>query len=355
MEQNCATIEVMKLRHFIFFLAIVVIAVLLIFQFGQIQNFINLLKTAHWWILLLVIPLRYLYYWANAKYFAQFFSIFHQKKVNKRYLLEATVTMNFVNIVFPSAGISGISYIRKALNGRVDSANTTLAQLVWYLLSFTAYIFLLLIGFIMLLLSNQVIRISSRIILLVVIVILLIGITIIVLMANRGLSENLAFLLARPVNFLMRRVHKHPYGKERIRNFLDQMRDSIDFLQHNQKALVKPFISAAAMVILDMASVYVVFLAFGQVVNPGIVITGYVIALLTSLVAVLTAGIGAYEAGMVATFVGLGIPFDLAVSVTITYRVIALWMFLPVGLYFYKRTLLDNDSEQIAKAPDHGK
>jgi uncharacterized membrane protein YbhN (UPF0104 family) len=44
---------------------------------------------------------------------------------------------------------------------------------------------------------------------------------------------------------------------------------------------------------------------------------------------------------MVATFVALGQPLGLSLSVTLVYRTIALWLFLPVGLYFYKRDTID--------------
>jgi uncharacterized membrane protein YbhN (UPF0104 family) len=44
---------------------------------------------------------------------------------------------------------------------------------------------------------------------------------------------------------------------------------------------------------------------------------------------------------MVSILVGLGLSFDLSFSASIVFRIIALWLFLPVGLYFYKRTMLD--------------
>jgi hypothetical protein len=39
--------------------------------------------------------------------------------------------------------------------------------------------------------------------------------------------------------------------------------------------------------------------------------------------------------------VALGIPFNLAFGVTAVYRLIALWLFIPIGLYFYKRQTID--------------
>jgi len=332
----------MKLRHFLFFLAIVAIVVLAYSQFHQVQSFGQLFKQMHWWVLLLVIPVRYLYYRSNAKYFEHFFAIFKQKTAFGK-LTEATITMNFVNIVFPSGGISGLSYIRKALEDDVDATNITLAQLSWYVLSFMGYLLFLLIAFVMLLLSNQVIRISSRIIILVLFIIIAISVATIVFIFNPKLVESMTFVAFRPINKIMHLIKRRVFGRERIGRFLDQLRESVVFLRNNHNALRKPFLYSCLMIVWDVVTIYIVFLAFGQIVNPGIVIAGYVIALITSLASVITAGIGVYEAGMVATFVGLNIPFDIAFAVTIVYRIIALWLFLPVGLLFYKRTLIDKD------------
>ncbi len=335
----------MKLRHFLFFIALIVIVVLAYNQFHQVQSFRHLFSQVNWWLLLLAFPLRYLYYRANAKYFEKFFAIFKQK-AKFGHLTESTITMNFVNIVFPSGGLSGLSYIRKSLDGEVDSANVTLAQLSWYLLSFVAYLLFLLIGVGMLLLSNQVIRVSSRVIILVLFVIITVSVSFLIFIFSPDTVENAAFFAAKPVNRFMKLIRKRIFGRERIRRFIEQMHSSIVFLRHNYKQLGKPFFYTCMMIVWDIATIYLVFLAFGRVINPGIVIAAYVIALISSLASVITAGIGVYEAGMVATFVGLNIPFDIAFAVTIVYRVIALWLFMPIGLFFYKRTLLDEKASK---------
>lgn len=330
----------MKLRRILFFLGIIAVIILLVVEFGQIQNFVILLQKTRWWILIFVVLLRVLYYFANTLYFRRFFDIFKQK-LSFWPLFSATVTMNFVNIVFPSGGISGITYIRQQLSVDIESSDSTLGQLVWYLLTGLSYVILLGIGFLLLLASKQAIKISSSIVMVVVFVLLFISIALAIFLFNKGLTEDITYFFARPINAILRRIHKRTYGKKRIETFYIELRESIEFLRKNWASLHKPFMYAFIMVAVDMASLYVVFLAFGKVLNPGVVISAYVIATLASLVSFLTAGVGAYEAGMVATFVGLGVPFDLALSATIVYRAISLWLFLPVGLYFYKRTLID--------------
>ena len=83
------------------------------------------------------------------------------------------------------------------------------------------------------------------------------------------------------------------------------------------------------------------FIAFGVAPNPGVIIAAFLIALLASMLSIFTSGIGIYEIGMVAILVGLGLSFDVSFSASIVYRIVALWLFLPIGLYFYKRTMID--------------
>lgn len=330
----------MKLRHFLFFVALIVIVVLAYNQFNQVQSFKDLFKTINWWILLLVIPVRYLYYRFNAKYFESFFAIFKQK-ARFGLVLQSSITMNFVNIVFPSGGISGLSYIRKVLKDDVDSANITLAQLSWYILSFITYLGFLLLGFVMLLMSNQVIKVSSRLVILVLFIIITVGIALILFIFNKKFVENAAYFAVKPLNKFLSIIRQKILARNRIKGFIEQLHGSLLFLRDNRDKLGKPLIYTSLMVLFDLITIYIVFLAFGQIINPGIVIAGYVIALITSLASVVTAGIGVYEAGMVATFVGLNIPFDIAFAVTIVYRIVSLWLFIPIGLIFYKKTLLD--------------
>ena len=53
--------RVMRLRHLFFFLAFVVIAVLVIVQIGQFQQLLDVIARINVWVLLGVLVLRYLY------------------------------------------------------------------------------------------------------------------------------------------------------------------------------------------------------------------------------------------------------------------------------------------------------
>jgi uncharacterized protein (TIRG00374 family) len=89
----------------------------------------------------------------------------------------------------------------------------------------------------------------------------------------------------------------------------------------------------------EVLTIYVVFLAFGAVINPGAVIAAYTLANIFSLMSVFTSGAGVYEAAMITALVALSVPFALAVSVVLVYRIANMAIFLPIGFHYYRELL----------------
>jgi hypothetical protein len=57
----------MKLRHFAFFVALVLLGLLFLRNAGQLEQFITLFRDPHW-VLLLVLLARFGYYWASTRF-----------------------------------------------------------------------------------------------------------------------------------------------------------------------------------------------------------------------------------------------------------------------------------------------
>jgi len=100
-----------------------------------------------------------------------------------------------------------------------------------------------------------------------------------------------------------------------------------------------PFLYLMIANATEVAAVYVVYIAFGRLVNVGAVILAYAVANFAGLVSVLPAGIGIYEGLMTAVLVATGIPAGLSIPVTIMYRVINMTIQLTPGYYFYQKAL----------------
>jgi hypothetical protein len=103
--------------------------------------------------------------------------------------------------------------------------------------------------------------------------------------------------------------------------------------------LKRPFLAGLAFSIFEVMSIYVVYMAFGEIVNPGAIIIAYAIANFAGVISVLPGGIGIYEALMTAVLVAAGVPASVSLPVTIMYRILNMSIALPQGGYLYYRAL----------------
>lgn len=330
----------MKFRHFAFFLMLILLGLLVLRNQGQIQQFIDLFRELNFLILLLILPVRFGYYWSNSRFYEHFFKLY-RKHIPFKELFAGVVGMNFVNTVVPTAGLSGAAYFAQIFKRDVTQRQSYLAQFFWYIATFLSLVIALGISFTILFFSQSIAQISFRLTLIVTSFVLLVALAVIAVTLNPRLFERLLFIMTRPINWLLKLIRKGAIDERQTKRFVDGYTSLIELFSTDPRQAIRPFTDALLCIGFEVLSIYIVFLAFGNWVNPGAVGASYVFALLLSGLSFFTSGIGMYEATMVAVAVALGIPFNLAFGVTAVYRLIALWLFIPIGLYFYKRQTID--------------
>jgi uncharacterized protein (TIRG00374 family) len=325
-------------RHLLVWMGIVALLAGAMVNFGYIQELGRLLTHVNWYILFFVVLAQAASYLANARYYQTVLKIFGHKLPLKD-LYEISLAINFVNQVFPTGGISGATYLSRELHGEVPVGKATLVQLMRYIFTFLAYLAVLVIGFLFLFLGDDLQRVSLRLALLLMLVIIIGSLLILAIVSDRSkMSRLLKFGVT-----LVNRVGRIFGGKrklitdEKIKRFLDEFYRGYAMLLENKRAWARPLFWCLVGSLFEVTTIYIVFLAFGQVVNPGIVIAAYTIANLASLLSFYSGGIGFYEGGMAATLAFLGIPFATSLSVTIFYRAFNFVLFLPLGFYFYHK------------------
>lgn len=326
----------MKIRRLLYFVVIAVIGVLLVANLGQFKTFLETIKGANLLILATILVARYFYYWSNAKYFTSTFKIFGGN-ITFRRALETSIVYNFLNTVIPSGGVSGTSYVAREFHDDVKASVATAVQLAWYVFTMIGYFVVLLLGFISLLASNQISKVSFRVVTLVVVLIIIAMIVIGAIAANYELAKKIAWKLMRPINWILRKFKSREVGRDQLYKFMEEFYHSFRIMLAARSKLWKPLVYSFCGVAAEIISIYIVFLSLGRAVNPGVVVAGYSLAMLSSFSALLTSGVGVYEAVMSATFVALGESFGTSFAVVLIYRFIAMWLFIPLGLYIYRR------------------
>ncbi len=92
--------------------------------------------------------------------------------------------------------------------------------------------------------------------------------------------------------------------------------------------------------VLDGLTLYIIFIAIGQPAAFGVCFVGVVIASLTATLGPIPMGLGTFEAGMVAALAVFGVPVEAALTATLLYRGLSLWLPLVPGFFIIQREFL---------------
>jgi glycosyltransferase 2 family protein len=330
----------MNKRRFFMLVGLGAFALIVIANYGRVGEFGTYLGQARWYILIFIVVMQLFGYYCTAKFYQKFTSLFASPPELPR-LYKMTLAINFVNQAFPSGGVSALPYLNSQLDG-VPSGKITLTHFVRYLFTYISFIAILLVGFLILMLTGNVSSITSRLTLLVVLGIIALSIAAFMIMSNETWMKRFVSWASTSINAFWTGVLRKPkeiVSKEQQRYFVAEFREGYAELQASHGNWIQPLLYLLGTNIAEILTIYIVFLSFGYYVNPGIVIAGYTLANIVSVLGVFTGGIGVFEATMIASFAALKVPVAMATAVVIVYRVLNLVIFLPIGYFFYNKSL----------------
>ncbi|HSW80227.1 MAG TPA: lysylphosphatidylglycerol synthase transmembrane domain-containing protein [Candidatus Saccharimonadales bacterium] len=323
---------------------IVALVVLIFAVRHQLEDTVNNFSKVNVWVLLLLLPIEWLNYHAQAKLYGGLFDMVGNK-LSYRFLFETSLELNFVNSVFPSGGVSGISYFGMRMRSereKITGGRATLVQLMKLALLFLSFEILLVIGLICLAFSgavnNFVILVAGSLSTLLVVgtvgFVMIIG-------HERRIQATFTFFtnLLNRLILIVRKNHPETISMATARSAVDELHSNYKLIEQHWSDLKVPFWWSFVANVAEVGAVYIVYIAFGHWVNPGAVILAYSVANFAGLISVLPGGVGIYEALMTGVLVAAGVPAAISLPVTVMYRVLNMLIQLPPGYYFYHRTL----------------
>lgn len=322
----------------------------------QLGATIGNLGKVNGWALLLIIPVEALNYHAQAKLYQGLFGLVGNKLPYK-FLYKTSLELNFVNHVFPSGGVTGISYfgLRMRDGEKLTAGKATLVQIIKLALTFLSFELLILFGLFCLAVmgrvSNLTILVAASLSTL-----LVVGTAAFVYIVGSKQRINAFFVsVTRLVNRLIqivRPTHPETINIDRARRIFEDFHSNYEEIKSSYKQLRGPFGYALLANATEVLAVYVVYIAFGHLVNVGAVILAYAVANFAGLVSVLPGGVGVYEALMTAVLVSTGVPAGVSLPVTVMYRVVNTLIQIPPGYYLYQKSLRRGESPHLPEAPD---
>lgn len=309
----------------------------------QLADTINNLKHVNGWALLLMIPIEALNYHAQAKLYQKVFGMVGNKLPYK-FLYRTSLELNFVNHVFPSGGVTGISYygLRMRNGEELSGGKATLVHVMKLALQFLSFEVLLVFGLLCLAAFGK----ASNLIILVATVLstlLLVGtLTFVYIVGSKARINSFFTNATKIINRLIQVVRpRHPetININNAKGLFNDFHDNYQQIAGRWRELRGPFWYGFLANLTEVLAVYVVYLAFGEYVNFGAVILAYAVANFAGLVSVLPGGIGVYEGLMTAVLASTGIKPSVSLPVTVMYRVVNTLIQIPPGYYLYQRAL----------------
>ena len=339
-------VQNLKSPRILLTVATLVALVLIIFlSKDELAKAIGLLGQANIGLLLLLIPFQIIVYFSGGE---MIFSYLRRKKLIKHISwFEQTriaLELNLVNHIFPSGGISGISYATWRMHKLgVNSVKSTFAQMIRYVSWFVALMILMVLAVAVLALDGQVNRyiVSSSFILLIIVVVLTFWLMLVLSSEKRMLKT--AKSVVRIGNKLIRIL---TFGKmnrrleiKTVEQFFIEMHMDFEELAADKGSLVGPLLWGAVLAIFDVLMFVTAFWALGYAVNPAILLVGYGVAGLVSIVAITPGGAGVYEVIMIFFLTMAGISADVAIAGIVLTRAILLTGTIVFGYMFYQQAL----------------
>ena len=250
----------------------------------------------------------------------------------KRFTLLAAAA-NFVNIVAPSAGMSGMAiFISHANRNGQSPGKATVVSMLYVLMDYVAFLCVLALGLIVLIRRNDLD--TTEIIASMVMFIIASALGFLLYLGSRSaeLLGNTLSAMARVINRIVHPfIHREYLSEARAHEFAHEMADDLKSLPENPRSLLKPLLYAFANKALMIGVLAASFLSFEVPFTAGTVIGGFAISYLFLIVSPTPSGIGIVEGIMPLALSSLRVEWSQAVIITLAYRGITFWVPLGVG------------------------
>ena len=283
-----------------------------------------------WRLFLLALMLQLGFFLWQSAMFQQILRIW--LPVRFRDILRVTLASNSVNKLVPSGGMSGlVLFMTQAKENGVDMGLSLLANMLFYILDYLSFLLLVWAGVFY---YSQTMYMGHATLLAVTvfsIIIMLIAILLGIILKN---STKFGPWLEKLWTSI-------PFRRDYFMHQLPQLKSVLSLVENKTGRMGQPlsmaFLAGLAMQLTDVVILYLCFATIGYNANWGMVVAGFGLATVLTLVSMVPQGIGIYETAMTWIYVQMGIPFEIAVTVALLYRAVTFWFAIIPGLFTIRR------------------
>ncbi|MCZ7572220.1 MAG: flippase-like domain-containing protein [Ardenticatenaceae bacterium] len=324
-------------RRVLLLLVLIGFVALVTSRFTDLKGLASTLLQGRWQWILAAILLHVLYFGLYAKLYQFGFRTVEVESDAIR-LLPVLFASLFVNAVAPTGGAGGAAlFVDDAVQQGQSGARTAVGTVLVLVADLSTLIPFVLAGVVFLAIQHElrIYHIAG-----VTIFFLFIGILIGALLLARWRPQQLRRLLG----WLHRRIsqvgswfnHPNLLSDDWAAQNADQLCDATAAIAEHPNQLGLALAAAMFLHIVNLAGLYMLFLAFQQTVAIGILLAAFGMGIVFFVVSVFQ-GAGAVEAIMTLVFTAAGIPKTKAVVISLAFRGLNFWLPLLIGFFFLRK------------------
>jgi len=332
--------ESKNLLYRILFIAVsIVFIIVFVLKFGTLQDAIETLSHGSIYFLGAALLIQLLGIINKGAYYQALYDYFGARDKLKKWVI-LTASANFVNLIAPTGGLSGMAvFVSEAEEQGMTKSRATFVNIFSYFLLYGVFLLVLLFGLFYLMFNHQLYQyqIVTASVLFGMIFFMLVFLAVTAGEAAR--LHKLFQFFASLFNFFARLVlgRKAWISKGDVSILSHEINDCLKIIQRRLRGLWLPIFHVILIEIVDLLTLYYVFLAFQFPIYPGVLISVYAISVLFSLISITPNGLGVVEALMIVVLTNFGVPVELATICVLGYRLLTFWIPFLIG-YFGFRT-----------------
>lgn len=257
-------------------------------------------------------------------------------------MFKVTVVGNTVNYIVTTGGLSGFAFrMYFFIRMGVPSGTAVVISLVQTFITNVILLFFVVFGFGYLLLTHEVEGFAfGTTTALLSVSVLATGVAVMLLL-NRELRRRSLFVMAEAANaFLHRFLPDRKPARVSIWRFQRNLNRGIEFLLQRKRRMIIPTLWIVADWAATILILYSAFRVIGSPVPFSVVVVGFSVGIVLSIISLVPGGLGIMEGSMAAIFVSLSVPLETAVVAVLIFRVAYYFLPMLISLFFFRNMLM---------------
>ncbi|WP_428057090.1 lysylphosphatidylglycerol synthase transmembrane domain-containing protein [Candidatus Avelusimicrobium alvi] len=245
------------------------------------------------------------------------------RRISKSAAIGIALVSTTVNYVVSSLGVSGFALRAHLLNRRrVPFGTCVTASIVITVLLYFVLAVIILQGSVLMLFNSSATTMQILKNFSLIVVMCAVCVVITAFLFNNEWRSRWLRKIFRLMNKVLFHVFRALIPKGKYDNFMDQLDEGIDLIHKKKNKLTMTIVYVCGDWLFTIFVLYFAFRAVGIHITAGVLVAGFAVGMVTTLIPILPGGLGAMELAMTAVYAQMGIDWDAALMATLIYRVV---------------------------------